>query len=61
MTRPSCIKCSGPIDDAAIELKKKIAAKLYPGRDVPPPNVCSRCLWTSLEALTDGEHERERA
>ena len=48
-----CIKCNGPIDEHIIEAKKRIAARLYPGRDVPPPKVCSRCTWRSLRDIVE--------
>ena len=48
-----CIKCNGPMDLKAIESKKKVAAALYPGRQVPPPRVCTTCLWRTLQKLVD--------
>ncbi len=51
-----CVKCNGPIDAVAIANKAKIAARLFPGRAVPPPKVCTTCLWDSLMQLVS-DHE----
>jgi len=61
-TDPPCIRCGDPIAAFIIESKAKIAGKLYPGRDVPPPKLRTRCVWkalTKFESDIDdgGKHE----
>lgn len=48
-----CTKCGGEIEQSLIDHKKRIAARLYPGREVPPPKVCSACVWSALHDLDD--------
>lgn len=56
-----CGRCLGRIDAFAFESKRRVSEKLYPGRPVEPPRVCSECLWRMLLLTIASDDEDESA